>query len=513
MTNRLRAAGFIEGELPGVRTDGVGHQPLTMSVGHGIIECMFDEAAPLVESMGAATRAENRAAGERLAAIGELDLLRLRQVGERETWCTDTQEAIAAEVGAALSVTQALATSYLYYARTMRTRLSKVGALLQAGDVSYRLFQTIAYRTDLITDPEVMAAVDARLAAVIPRWPAMTQGRLASYVDRVVARADRDAVRRSRERRGDREVSIWGDADGLTEIFGRLVTTDAHAVDARLDALAATVCADDPRTRNQRRADAMGAMAVGADRLSCRCGQPCCPAAATLTPSPVVIHVVADQASVDGTAQTHGSLIGSDALIPPELIADLAKSARLRPLVHPADAPPERGYTPSQALADFVRCRDLTCRFPGCDKTAMNCDLDHTIPYADGGRTQASNLKCLCRLHHLIKTFWGWHAQQLPDSTLVWTSPSGQTYVTTPGSAILFPSLCVPTEVSEPVPDRPRCADRAAMMPKRRRTRAQHRANYVAAERRHNLAARQAAQHAASGGPAPPARDDEPPPF
>ncbi|MDT5172269.1 MAG: hypothetical protein QOD02_5650 [Mycobacterium sp.] len=122
-----------------------------MSVDHGIIECMFDEAAPLVESMGAATRAENRAAGERLAAIGELDLLRLRQVGERETWCTDTQEAIAAEVAAALCVTQALATSYLYYARTMRTRLSKVGALLQAGDVSYRTLQTIAYRTDLIT--------------------------------------------------------------------------------------------------------------------------------------------------------------------------------------------------------------------------------------------------------------------------------------------------------------------------------------------------------------------------
>jgi hypothetical protein len=107
---------------------------------------MFDDpiAAAIVGRMGAAVRVENRAAGERLAAIGELDLLRLRQVGERETWCTDTQEAIAAEVAAALCVTQALATSYLYYARTMRTRLSKVGALLQAGDVSYRMFQTIA---------------------------------------------------------------------------------------------------------------------------------------------------------------------------------------------------------------------------------------------------------------------------------------------------------------------------------------------------------------------------------
>ena len=380
---------------------------------------MFDSPSPVAatvsERIVAAARAENRAAGERLAAIGELDLLRLRQVGERETWCTDTQEAIAAEVGAALTITQARATSYLYYARTMRTRLSKVGALLRAGDISYRMFQTIAYRTDLITDPEVMAAVDARLAAAIPRWPAMTQGRLASYVDRVVARADRDAVRRRREQRGDREVSIWGDADGLTDIFGRLVTTDAHAVDTRLDALAATVCADDPRTRNQRRADAMGAMAAGADRLTCRCGQPQCPAAAAPAPSAVVIHVLAEQATLDGSTQTPGSMIGSDALIPAELIADLAKSAKLRPLFHPADAAPERGYAPSQSLADFVRCRDLTCRFPGCDKPAVRCDLDHTVPYGDGGPTHASNLKSLCRLHHLLTTFWGWRDTQLAD--------------------------------------------------------------------------------------------------
>ena len=106
----------------------------------------------------------------------------------------------------------------------------------------------------------------------------MTQGRLAAQVDRIVASADGDALRRRRERQAGREVSIWDSGEGLTEIFGRLITTDAHAVDARLDALAATVCAGDPRTRNQRRADAMGALAAGADRLACRCARPDCPA-------------------------------------------------------------------------------------------------------------------------------------------------------------------------------------------------------------------------------------------
>ena len=469
---------------------------------------MYVRIAPSVlERLCAAARAENRAAGERLAVIGELDVLWLRHFGERETWCTDTQEAITAEIAAALTITHGLATSYLEYSRAMRLRLPRVGAVLMAGDIDYRTFQTIVYRTDLITDPDVLAAVDASLGAKVARWRGATQGRIGGYVDQVVARADRDAVRRRRERRGDRELSIWGDADGLTEIFGRLLTTDAHAVDARLDALAATVCADDPRTRNQRRADAMGALAMGADRLSCRCGQTQCPAATGPAPSPVVIHVIADEATLDGSASTPGSMIGSDALLPAELIADLAKSARLRPLIHPADAPPEGGYTPSRALADFVRCRDLTCRFPGCDKPAVGCDLDHTVPHRDGGPTHASNLKSLCRLHHLIKTFWGWHDQQLPDGTIIWTSPSGQTYVTTPGSALLFPSLCTPTAALEPIPDRPRCASQSAMMPKRRHTRAQNRANYIAAERRHNRAARQ------PGERMPIVANDEPPPF
>jgi hypothetical protein len=468
---------------------------------------MFETTPDVVERLRAAARTENRAAGERLAVIGELDVLWLRRFGERETWCTDTQEAITAEIAAALTITQGLATSYLEYSRAMRLRLPRVGEVLAAGDIDYRTFQTIVYRTDLITDSDVLAAVDASLAAKVARWRGVTQGRIGGYVDQMVARADHDAVRRRRERRGDRELSIWGDADGLTEIFGRLLTTDAHAVDARLDALAASVCADDPRTRNQRRADAMGALAMGADRLSCRCGQAQCPAATSPVPSPVVILVIADEATLDGSASTPGSMIGSDALLPAELIADLAKSAKLRPLIHPADAPPERGYTPSGALADFVRCRDLTCRFPGCDKPAVGCDLDHSIPHRDGGPTHASNLKSLCRLHHLIKTFWGWHDKQLPDGTIIWTSPSGQMYVTTPGSALLFPSLCTPTAALDPIPDRPRCANQSARMPKRRHTRAQNRANYIAAERRHNRAAREPA------GRMPIVANDEPPPF
>jgi hypothetical protein len=109
----------------------------------------------------------------------------------------------------------------------------------------------------------------------------------------------------------------------------------------------------------------------------------------------------------------------------------------------------------------------------------------------------------------LIKTFWAWRDQQLPDASVIWTSPAGQTYITTPGSALLFPSLCAPTRALDRIPTRLLCVDHTMRMPKRRRTRAQNRASYIATERRRN----RQTHHAASCGPAPPAGDDEPPPF
>jgi hypothetical protein len=55
-----------------------------------------------------------------------------------------------------------------------------------------------------------------------------------------------------------------------------------------------------------------------------------------------------------------------------------------------------------------------------------------------------------------VKTFWGWRDQQLPDGTVILDSPSGKTYVTTPGSALLFPSLCAPTgDLRAPQPGPP----------------------------------------------------------
>jgi hypothetical protein len=476
------------------------------------------ESTALLDRIAASWRAQNRAAAAALVAIGELFAYRLTRCSDTEDWAVDTEAAVSAEVAAALRMSQGLAASQLRYARAMRERLPKLAEVFQAGDIDQRTFATIVYRTDLITDRDVLATVDGQLALTVVRWPSMTRSRLAGYIDKIVAKADADAVRRRTERRAEREVWFADLDSGLSEIHGSLLSPDAHALDKRLNILAGTVCEHDPRTREQRRADALGALTGGADRLGCRCGRSDCAAGNQPVATPVVIHVIADQATVDGRTGATASEVCADGLIAPELVAELAAQAKLVPLAHPIDAAPEPGYVPSKKLADFVRCRDLTCRWPGCDRPAFDCDLDHTLPYADGGPTHASNLKCYCRTHHLVKTFWGWRDQQLPDGTVILTSPSGQTYVTTPGSALLFPRLCLPTgdlraPETHPPPDS--CGDRTAMMPKRRRTRGQDRAHRVSTERHRNHLARTARRTYATSyfGPAPPDGDYDPPPF
>lgn len=356
------------------------------------------ESAALLDRVGEAGRAEARAAAERLVAVGELLVLRCRDSGERPDWAADAWDATAAQVGAVLNCSVARAHGYLRYAMALRDRLPQVGKAFAAGDIDYRAFQTIVFRTDLITDSDVLARVDARVAVLVSRRPTLTRAGLAAAVDRVVARVDRDALRRAAKAAEERYVDVVPDSSGMAWLEGRLFAPAGQALDRRLDELAGSVCDADPRTRKQRRADALGALAAGAERLVCGCGSAQCPVAGAPAPkSNVVIHVVADQSAVEGSGTKPGILPGFEGLIPPELIAELAKSACLVPVVEPS-GPPEPQYIPSAKLAEFVRCRDLTCRAPGCDRPAVHCDVDHTIPYGEGGATHASNLKCLCRL-------------------------------------------------------------------------------------------------------------------
>jgi len=96
---------------------------------------------------------------------------------------------------------------------------------------------------------------------------------------------------------------------------------------------------------------------------------------------------------------------------------------------HEAASP---AYRPPVRLWEYVTARDLTCRFPTCRQPAWRCDLDHTTPYEQGGRTCSCNLGGLCRFHHQLKQHLRWHLAQCVPGTFTWTTPAGRRYVVEP---------------------------------------------------------------------------------
>ncbi|MCX8558587.1 DUF222 domain-containing protein [Mycolicibacterium mucogenicum] len=184
-------------------------------------------------------------------------------------------------------------------------------------------------------------------------------------------------------------------------------------------------------------------------------------------------------------------------VIPPTVLADLvARGAKVRSVASAADLDEVPRYRPSAAMDEFVRMRAMTCMFPGCDHPATASDIDHTVPWP-AGPTHPGNLNPKCRKHHLLKTFYGgpdgWQDRQHPDGTIVWTAPTGHTYISVPESRILFPRTITDTPLPNPPPetvdlDTTTAPGRSIMMPIRRRTRAQDRAQQIAYERALNQA-------------------------
>ncbi|HEY8475128.1 MAG TPA: HNH endonuclease signature motif containing protein, partial [Natronosporangium sp.] len=110
---------------------------------------------------------------------------------------------------------------------------------------------------------------------------------------------------------------------------------------------------------------------------------------------------------------------------PHELVAHGILNSRPTPDL---DGDPDR-RRPTAAQAAFVRARDRTCRAPGCRRPARTCDIDHTQPWADGGKTTTDNLGCLCRAHHLFRHTTGTQLVQLSPGVFSWQTPHGLQYL------------------------------------------------------------------------------------
>ncbi|MCJ0980001.1 DUF222 domain-containing protein [Rhodococcus sp. ARC_M12] len=116
-------------------------------------------------------------------------------------------------------------------------------------------------------------------------------------------------------------------------------------------------------------------------------------------------------------------------------------------------------YRPDTLTTAAVRLRDRHCRFPGCNRPAARCQLDHINPFdhtnpLGGGWTTVNNLQCLCEFHHSVKTAGYWTAVMLPGGAILWTSISKTTRITLPTNGTAVPNLG--NDLRPHIPTKPR---------------------------------------------------------
>ncbi len=147
---------------------------------------------------------------------------------------------------------------------------------------------------------------------------------------------------------------------------------------------------------------------------------------------PVSINITMDLPTALGLADNPAELAGYGP-IPASVARHLSSDAKWRKFV----TDPGTGnllsfgresYIPPQPLVDFLTARDRTCRFPGCSQPARVSDIDHAIPWKEGGLTSPENLGLLCRRHHRMKTHDGWNLESFADGSCKWTSPAGKEF-------------------------------------------------------------------------------------
>ena len=213
---------------------------------------------------------------------------------------------------------------------------------------------------------------------------------------------------------GNRETGFTGDAGRLEQSVGSVASLPEF-ISSHLE----------PLTLDQLRADALSMIA----------GQFLAESASEHLAHgrPVTLNLTLDLPTFLGLNEKPGILAGYGE-IPASTARLLAVDAKWRrfitdPLTGNLLDYGRTTYVPPQALVDFIVARDRRCRFPGCRQPARVCDIDHAIPWEEGGETSKENLGLLCRRHHRMKTHGGWKLISFADGSCEWISPEGKRFL------------------------------------------------------------------------------------
>lgn len=454
----LWASDSVVGPLAGQ----LSHHPVTNRDLERSLECLKELASlrALVDAQEA----------KLLTRVSELVVGSLAEQGYSSPVAQEYGENLAAaEIGAALQLPDRSAGKLVEQSKLLVNFFPTTVEALQLGRISRQHAITVAQECCGVPEHEVPDFEEHLLE--IARTT--TVAKLGTRARRLRERLHPEslAVRREKKVR-ERTVTVEPDRDGMAWLSAYLPSEQAYGIAYRIDVTARSLQSpDEPRTLTQLRAD------VFADLLTHTCASDpttadggrslrCC------TGTGAGAGAEAGSDTDTGTGAGAGTRIGTGAgagatsegyrgvaarvfvtvpvmtllggnepaeldgygPIDPDTARRLAAHAPsfTRLLTHRETGAVlsvgRTRYKPPKDLQDWVRVRDKTCRHPGCNRSAVGCEIDHTTPWAHGGETCASNLAAFCRKHHRFKTMGFWKHKQPVEGTVQSTSFAGQVY-------------------------------------------------------------------------------------
>ena len=364
------------------------------------------------------------------------------------------------EVGVALRLAPQTAQDRIDVARALNNHLHQVKDALASGEISLAHANVIARETWRVIDDGIdKNALEELERRVIAQAEFGTPGQVGKFIKKSIAEIAPEnfekAVTRDRELRN---VRIYPEPNGMATLVAFLPAEDAQTIKLAIEKRE-RICkssqgdftsnnASNPLTAqlmadleaeveatetvssirgllaDARKADALTAIAANYLNENKDDGK--------AHRRPVSVSLTIDLPTLLGLANNPGELQGYGA-IPASVARSLAADGKWRRFI----TDPTTGnlldcgretYKPSQQLVDFLMARDRTCRFPGCAQPGHRTDIDHAIPWEEGGTTSPQNLGLLCRRHHQMKTHGGWRVKSFADGSCEWSSPRGKKF-------------------------------------------------------------------------------------
>ncbi|VXB85671.1 hypothetical protein ARTHRO9AX_20081 [Arthrobacter sp. 9AX] len=370
--------------------------------------------------------------------------------------------AVAAEIGALLSLGSRAAGAFLSASHALVGELPLTVSALQDGAITWQ-HALVMVDEAVGLDRAGAAALEAQfLDPDVPRpATAALVGEMPAYRFRARARTWRErhhaASIEKRHARGvaDRRVEFRPEPDGMASLSAYLPAGQATAVWNRLTAAGRGLQGPGAgRTLTQLRADLYAGWLLGGTT------RPATAAPETTSPgatSPGASHGAGDVTgpgtdgrlsevraqvlvtvpvfSLLGLTEEPAVLDGYGP-IPPSMARQLVANGATsfyRVLVDPRDgAPLEIGrtsYRLTRAMKKTLQLRDGKCTFPGCSNASLDNEADHLTAWQHGGTTGISNLAQLCPKHHRLKHNSGWTPDPATKNAPPgWTSPTGRHY-------------------------------------------------------------------------------------